>query len=206
MKRTVITQNEPRGYLVMPYEGLDTGYRSDILERIRERMMFCLQKHSQVLAVMLVIRFPGCLVAEQNNACFQYFIEEYRRILNFHDYDPHYIWVAEQNQAQNHHYHLLLFLDGNKIRYFSVPPLEANSVWSRALLRFYGYTGSIDGLIHVGEVSENQFSWHGYMIRRDNPDMQEHALTHFSYFAKLHSKICFANRVRVFGASQLRGC
>lgn len=205
MNNTIILPTDPRGYQVIPYEGLDAGYRVDILERIRERMFFSLQQHSQVLAVMLVIRFPDCLIAQQNNACFQYFIEEYRRILNIHDYDPHYVWVAEQNQSQNHHYHLLLFLNGNKIRYFSLPPLEANTVWGRALFRFYGYTGAIEGLIHVGEIMQNQFTYHGYMIPRNNPDMQEQALTHFSYYAKCHSKINFANKVRVFGASQLKG-
>lgn len=201
---TIITPSDPKGYLVLPYEGSDSGYRSDILDRIRERMMYSLQEHSQILAVMLVIRFPECLTTEQNNNCFQYFIEEYRRILNTHEYDPHYIWVAERNVAYNHHYHLLLFLNGNKIRFFKLPPMEANTVWSRALYRFYGYTGSVQGLIHVGESSLNSFTCHGYLIHRNNPDMQEFALKHFSYYAKLHSKICFPDKVRVFGASQLR--
>lgn len=205
MNNKTIQSIDPKGYFVIPYEGLDAGYRVDILERIRERMMYSLQQHSQVLAVMLVIRFPECLTAEQNNACFQYFIEEYRRVLNAYEYDPHYIWVAEQNLSPNHHYHLLLFLNGNKIRYFRLPPLDAQTVWSRALYRFYGYTGSVEGLIHVGETTQNQFSCHGYMIRRDNLDMQELALRHFSYYAKIHSKICFPNKVRVFGTSLLKG-
>lgn len=201
---TTITPANPNDYFVMPYKGLYAQYRTDILERIRERMNYSLQQHSQVLGVMLTVRFPQELNATPNNVCFQYFIEEYRRILFTHEYDPQYIWVAEQNESQNHHYHLLLFLNGNKIRYFSLPPLEANEIWYRALKHFYEYTGSVEGLIHVGEAVRNQVSSHGYMIPRNNPDMQELTLTHFSYFAKLYSKIDIGNRVRVFGASQLK--
>ena len=202
--KTIVNSNDPNGYLLLPYDGPDAGYRVSILDRIRERLDESLDQHSHVLAVMLAIRFPQALSAELNNHCFQYFIEEYRRILNAHGYDPHYIWVAEKDASMNHHYHLLLLLNGSRIRYFQTPPEEASAVWSRALSRFYGYGGSMKGLIHVGEVMQNQFSCHGYVIPRDNPDMQKFALEHFSYFAKVHSKICFPDKVRSFGASLLK--
>ena len=200
----IVNSNDPHGYSLLPYEGPEAGYRVDILERIQERLDLCLERHSQVLAVMMVIRFPQSLTIEQNNNCFQYFIEEYRRILNAHGYDPHYVWVAERDEAPSQHYHLLLLLNGNRIRSFQMPPTEASAVWGRALNRFYGYGGFVDGLIHVGKVMQYEHPRRSYLILRNDFDMQDAMMEHFSYFAKMHSKVCFANKARVFGASLMK--
>ena len=200
----IVNSDAPHGYPLLPYEGPEAGYRVDILERIQDRLDQSLERHSQVLAVMMAIRFPQSLIAEPNNNCFQYFIEEYRRILNAHSYDPHYVWVAEKDEAANQHYHLLLLLNGNRIRFFQMPPTEASAVWGRALNRFYGYNGSVDGLIHVGKVMQHEHLRRSYLILRNDFDTQDDMMEHFSYFAKMHSKACFTNKTRVFGASLMK--
>ena len=200
----ILNLNDPHGYSLLSCEGAESGYRSDILGRIQDRLYQSLERHSQVLAVMMVIRFPQSLIAESNNNCFQYFIEEYRRILNAHGYDPHYVWVVEKDEAANQHYHLLLLLNGNRIRSFQTPPAEASAVWGRALNRFYGYNGSADGLIHVGKVMQHEHLRRSYLILRNDFDTQDAMMEHFSYFAKMHSKVCFTNKTRVFGASLMK--
>jgi len=200
-----ITNQHPWQYNLLPYNGINPGYRTEILDRIAERLIESLQLHSQVLTVPLVIRFPTAIIASPDNNCFQYFIEEYRRCLRDHGFDPHYVWVTEKSQSLNQHYHLILMLNGNKIRYFSTPPVEALHLWGKALQRYYGYNGSPDGLIHVC-CTDNQsvFPEYGCIIHRGDIEALQRIQTIYSYYAKVNTKGFTENRVREFGASLLK--
>ena len=152
----------------------------------------------------MVIRFPEEVLSTPDNSCFQYFIEEYRRRLNNHGLGPHYVWVTEQNMSYNRHYHLIWFFNGNKIRYFQIPPREALLYWGLALKRFYNYDGGVDGLIQVGEVEQHGYTRCGYVIHRDDWPLYRQVLKHYSYYAKVNTKGNTADRVREFGASIIR--
>ena len=197
--------NDPSGYYqLQKYLGPNPGYRKEILDRIKERLDFSLSCHSQVMTVPMVIRFPEELQSTPDNNCFQYFIEEYRRRLCNHGLSPHYVWVTEQNLSCNRHYHLIWFLNGNKIRYFQIPPHEALLYWGMALKRFYNYDGCVDGLIQVCEVTQNGHTRCGYMIHRENDDLYKSILRHYSYYAKINTKGVTPDRIREFGASIIR--
>lgn len=200
-----IVFNDPTGYYqLQEYQGPNPGYRKDILDRIKERLDHSLFNHSQVMTVPMVIRFPKGLKTTPDNNCFQYFIEEYRRFFNKQGLSPHYVWVTEQNLSSNRHYHLIWFFNGNKIRYFQVPPRQAQLYWGMALKRFYNYDGYIEGLIHVQEVIQDGYSRCGYLIHHSDDDLYKQILIHYSYYAKVNTKGTTPDRVREFGASCIR--
>ena len=206
MKSTpkTITSNNPCGYNVLPYEGPEAGYITVLLNAISDRILDGLQSTSQILTVSLIVRYPQSIQATPDNRCFGYFIDEYRRSLNANRKCLlHYAWCVEQHCAENPHYHLILILDGNIMRYFATPPFEANAIWGRALRCFYGYEGSANGLIHVNEGGFDQIVMnHGYLIHRGNDDLIRHVLEVYSYVAKIRTKLD-QYRVRSFGYSKM---
>ena len=203
MRHNILLNDTTGYYRLQEYIGPNPGYRKEILDRIKERLDFTLACHSQVMTVPMVIRFPEGLQSTPDNNCFQYFIEEYRRRLSKHGFGPHYVWVTEQNLSCNRHYHLIWFLNGNKIRYFQIPPHEALLYWGMALKRFYNYDGSPDGLIQVCTVEQNGLRC-GYIIRRHDDKLYNTILQHYSYYAKVNTKGSTPDRIREFGASIIR--
>lgn len=174
-----------------------------ILKKIDERMNALYSKTSQILFVRLEIRFPQNLITNSDNRCFQYFINEYRRYLS-DKYANDYIWVKEQNNSHNPHFHLLLMLDGNRIRYYRNCS-KATTIWARALKTFYEVNINAKGLIQVcgythGGVKMNN----GINVHRENLALRSEIFRICSYLAKTYTKeqITFG---RGFGASVLRG-
>ena len=201
-----ITSDNPCGYNVLPYDGPGAGYITALLKAISDRIHDGLCRTSQILTVPLIVRYPQSIHATPDNRCFGYFIDEYRRRLNADEKRLiHYAWCVEQHLSDNPHYHLILILDGNIMRYFATPPFEANAIWGRALHCFYGYDGSSHGLIQVNEGGFDQIAMnHGYLIHRENNDLIQHVLEVCSYTAKVRTKLD-AFRVRSFGYSKLAG-
>ena len=216
----IIMPTETDSYNLLDYEGINAGYRADIIDAITQRMDDALKHHSQILTVPLVIRYPESIQAAisthweqdrqkgkhyRSNPCFNYFLEVYRKAMNAHEKRLlHYIWVMEKKCSINPHYHLILILNGNLMRYFAIPPFEVTKIWKRALSCFHGYIGTGAGLIHVSTGSYNDMAMkHGYLIHRDNADMLHYVLQHYSYFAKVNTKLSDPH-VRCFGASTLK--
>ena len=180
-------------------------YYNDILQKIIERLDAALSVHSQVLQVMLTVRFPSSIQPSDDNSCFQYFVEVYRRSLMSQGYDPSYVWTRERTPvADRHHYHLVLFLDGNKVRYMA-DLREANRYWQHALEIGYGYRGSADGLIHLHNAAFNGVNMNnGICLHRNNHALRDECIRRAAYIAKTYSKAPDSPyRTRSYGCSQL---
>ena len=216
----IVMPADPDHYSLLDYDGMNAGYRADILDAISQRIEDGLTHHSQILTVPLVIRYPASVWAEisthwegtrepgrhyRSNPCFNYFLEVYRKAMNAHGRRLlHYVWVMERKFSANPHYHLILILNGNLMRYFAIPPFEATEIWRRSLACFHGYIGTAVGLIHVSSGSYNDMTMkHGYLIHQGDTEMLNHVLRHYSYFAKVNTKPEVPH-VRCFGASKLR--
>ena len=186
-------------------DSLTKTYYNDILQKLIERLEASLKAHSQVLQVMLTVRFPSVIEPSDDNSCFQYFVEEYRRSLMLQRYDPHYVWARERtNETARHHYHLVIFLNGNRIRYIA-DLSEANKYWQRALLKFYNYSGSASGLIHQSNAGFNGINMNnGICVHRNNQALQQECISRAAYLAKTYSKEQDSPyRARGYGCSQL---
>jgi len=203
--RKIIYSSE--SYPVLQYDGPNAGYHEEILNVIWDRFHYQLQKHSQILMLNLVVRYPQNLngIVESDNSPLQYFIEEFKRKLQNHGFDPAYIWVREQSASHMPpHWHVILILDANKIRYFDNLS-ECNHYWSLALQKYYNYYGDTTGLIHQCYANINSRVWNkGVVIHRDNKAVLGECLKICSYLAKINSKQNTPPGVRKFGASQIK--
>ena len=202
-RKRIINGNQYGGYPLLEYDGVNPGYYQTILDKMIKRLAFMLERHSQVLAVRLVVRFPVEVTANADNGCFQYFMEEYRRYLKLKDFDPQYVWVREQASSHNPHYHVLLLLNGNKIRYYRYPA-RANEIWSGALFKYYGQDCRCNGLIEVCSAGYDGIAMnHGIRLSRDNEALTQEAYRICSYLAKANTKGNTPKNIREFGASML---
>ena len=139
----IIMPTETDSYNLLDYDGINAGYRADIIDAITQRMDDALKHHSQILTVPLVIRYPESIQAAisthweqdrqkgkhyRSNPCFNYFLEVYRKLMNAKEKRLlHYVWVMEKKFSVNPHYHLILILNGNLMRYFAIPPFTTRS-------------------------------------------------------------------------------
>ena len=96
-----------------------------------------------------------------------------------------YAWAREQERAKKQHYHVVLFLDGNKIQH----PKKLNSIIKEMWLPH----GNVP-------VVKNPF----YYIDKDDNDTRLEAIWRISYIAKIRGKGCRDPQANDYGASRLR--
>jgi len=187
------------GYQLYQGKKAEEGFSEEILSTLISMITSSLERHSQVLMVCLQFNFPAEIEVEGiNNDCFQSFIESYKRSLVHQGLDPEYLWVRENGLLNNRcHYHLLLLMDGNKIRYFA-NPFEVKKYWQRALQKYFTYDKNI-APVHIQTLPQLQ---RGIMIKRSDPTAINLAVELGSYLAKIASKNNIGKYVRVFSSSQ----
>ncbi len=177
------------------------GFSTEILNVIINMVEASLQRHSQVLMVVLQFNFPAGLDVEGiGNDCFQSFVEAYKRRLTQQGLDPEYLWVRETGEINNRsHYHLLLLLDGNMIRYFG-DPFDVRRYWLRALQQHFAYEREIAPL-HVQTLPQMK---RGVQVRRDDPSSMEQAVNIASYLAKIATKGACGKFTRTYSSSRFQ--
>jgi len=138
------------------------------------------------------------MIIPEDNSCFQYFIENYRRYLSRHGFDPYYLWVRERDQAAHHHYHCYLLLNGNNIRNVRNVS-KADELWSAAC----GLPGIVKGLIHICEFEVNGYIYNARMIHRDDRACVAECFEIIAYLAKVTTKGSASRYIREFACSRL---
>lgn len=206
------------GLPLSPTSKGDEGFYQDILDAIKTQMNKSLEQHSQVLFMLFTFSFPANSHTNPldnivlpdaeiplGNDVFVYFLNQYKRRMNNYGFDMHYVWIREQTDTCNHcHYHLALWLDANKIRYFGSLE-EINAYWSQALARFKIIASGANtaGLIDRGRYEqEGKIEYWGQIVHRGNPEEFADVFQRASYLAKAYSKDGFRPyRTRVWGSS-----
>ena len=183
---TIQTYPLPEGYNL-------TDYKINILQKLIDRLTFAFSKTSQILFVRLDIRQPQIVESDGSNTCFQWFWEEYMRKLR--EYVLGFVWTREQHNSHNCHWHTIIFFDQNKMRYFGYP-FTANSLWAKAIEKFYKIDAPKLGLIESAPLIRN-----GLVVHRDNELLQDEALRIAAYIAKKKTKGEAPYHVREFGVS-----
>jgi hypothetical protein len=99
--------------------------RADILNSGIGQLLAMLSFHSRVLTIRVDLHMREY---EASNLRISKFIRKLRKWLksNYKMQRLGYLWVREQERAKSQHYHLILYMDGNKIRY----PAKVNK-WIR---------------------------------------------------------------------------
>jgi len=95
-------------------------------------------KHSKVIAVNLIIRFPRRAMVTLDDNCFLHFLEEYKQHLLKSGVDLQYMWMREQESPyKQHYYNLLMFIDLDKSQYSACNFYNCDYYWARALQKYY---------------------------------------------------------------------
>lgn len=159
-----------------------SGCYTDILRSIIEQMLAMRALYGRVLLVALELHHSQF---GEKNEMVSAFIKSTRAHVQSRYQTPHlgFVWVREAEKAKGQHYHLILMVDGDKVR----NPLGANGL-SNALKDIWQRKG---GTIHHS----------GYHFIDDDQSFNE-AFEHASYLAKARGKGYRADGVRDFGASQ----
>lgn len=196
----------------------DEGFFQDILDAIRRNMDKSLERHSQVLFMLFTFSYPSNDHANpldnitlpgaelpRGNEVFSYFLNQYIRRLDTAGYDPRYLWCREQTEGCDHcHYHLALWLNGNKIQCFGDME-QIDGYWSQALAHFRIVAHGADtaGLIDRGRYEENgRIQYYGLTVHRGNQQEYAEVFQRASYVAKVASKSACPMRTRSWGCSE----
>lgn len=182
--------------------GRTYSHRREIYNKIQDLLSFYTNKHSKALIIRFDIRYPKSYQEECINAhisdCIGYIIVKYKR----YGLDPYYLWVREQHHSEHPHYHVVLFLDGQKMRNYSHVFDTVEEIWARVL------GCDVRGCIHHCTDPEDIDS-NGFMFRRCDGEhlytsRRQQVLDRLSYLSKSFSKADENDGMRNFGCSRFR--
>ncbi|HMT93462.1 inovirus-type Gp2 protein [uncultured Thiothrix sp.] len=161
------------------------GVFSKIMHRLTEELSTCLDLWGRVFALRFDLHHKD--IYRENNRWVSQFFKNLKRRLE-REYSMAtigYLWVREQEKAKAQHYHVVLFLDGNKIRHSSKINLMLSDTWK-----------AVNPSNHVA-IPEKPF----YFI--DDEATLTHAIERISYLAKVRGKGYRGKQVKDFYGSSL---
>ena len=166
-----------------PVQAKPSGWMPRSMKALGDRFCDTLEHHSQVLIVRFDLHVPQ--YTEDNAqisefmAKLSYWIKSHYKGVN----EVRYVWVREHEKAKQQHYHIVLMLNGNKIRNPHYIHEKGKELWSS--LRGTGY--------HISK--------HHHFHRDDHDSICE-AFYHISYLAKARGKGYKPHHTKNYGASR----
>ena len=168
------------------------------LEALIENMK---NHHSKVLFIRFDVRYPEHTAFPSDNILFSTFMAAFIKHLERNGLDPAYLWVREQNQAANQHYHCILLLNGHKIQNYYPVLQKADALWSNML------GVPCQGLVHFCDTRpDGSRQKNGLMIRRDKHSqegLEDQCFQWGSYLAKTATKDDNLYNTRSVGNSRI---
>ncbi len=182
------------------------SYKEEILSPLGTILQIYIEEHSKTLAVRFDLHYTqGYPLIESNkhiSETIAYISKKYKR----QGLDPKYFWVMEQHQSSHPHYHVVLFLDGQKVRSYAHVFHNVEQAWARAL-----QIEDASGLVHHCNVDCNgsvDMNRNGLEIRRCDDEVTRQAqlqavYKQISYLAKENDKSNTKDGLRNFGMSRI---
>lgn len=149
-----------------------------------------IRRHNKIFFIRFDLTFNANIDYPSENQLISRFMEALTLHCKRRELDPLYLWVREQARSSNHHYHVLLLLNGNKIQNPYGIFNKATELWGMCL------NTDAAGLVHYGT---------DIMIRRNGNDFDHtynEALNLAGYLAKSYSKGEAPKGVREMGKSR----
>lgn len=170
----------------------------EVLDKTLEMMRYMVEAHSKVMFIRLDVRYPGGYPVQSDNRVFIDFLENFMQNLRRQGLDPQRIWAREQEDASNPHYHICLFVNGNKVQSIYGIRAVAERLWALAL----GISSAAGLIWDCTEDSHGNPQQNGIRIDRNAPDFPQVFQDCYywaSYLAKTRGKEETPHRVRCFG-------
>ena len=144
------------------------GVYFEIVKRAIEQLDIALKIHTRVLVYRFDLHptyFTG------NNKLLSKFIKRIKQWIyrKYQIENIGYVWAREQERSKKQHYHLAIFLDGNKIQHPGLVRKKIKEMWTP-----YGHM----------PVIEKPF----YFIAKDNQEARLKAIYRISYLGKIRGK------------------
>lgn len=179
-------------------------YREEMITPLGQLLSYYVEKHTKVITVRFDLHFPQDYPRMLNNSAISetiaYVVKKYKR----QGLDPMYFWAMEQHQSPHQHYHVVLFLDAQKVRSYSHVFHNVESAWGRAL------EADVRGCVHHCNTVQGKVDMerNGLQIRRcDGSEAMQQQMqavyNQISYVAKEDTKAPSKDGLRNFGMSQI---
>ncbi|MBU1387741.1 MAG: inovirus Gp2 family protein [Proteobacteria bacterium] len=189
----------------------NNGFYINILDSLQRLFNTMFYRHSQVFVIRLDLTYPTGIQYPHDNVLFSRFIEaltlyckrirKSKRTGNLvGDYDPMYLWTREDSGTGQHHFHILLLLNGNKIQNGRGISEKAKELWNGCL------GVHAEGLVHLCMPGGAYDQYGGVKLVRgsiDFPELFENVFKWTSYLAKVYSKGNGPKHVKEYGMSRL---
>ena len=168
---------------IWPVQAKPNGWMPNIMKVLAERLCDALTQHSKVLAVRFDLHVAQ--YTEDNALVSQFMAKQDRWIMRRYPgvKEVRYVWVREQEKAKQQHYHVVLILNGNKIRNPYYIHEKGKEIWSS--LRGTSY--------HISKH---------HHFHRDDHDSACEAFYHISYLAKARGKGYKPHHTKNYGSSR----
>ncbi len=180
-------------------------YQQTMLAQLTNLLYHYTHKHSKALVVRFDVHFPSGYPATADNYhisdALAYLMKKYKR----QGLDPKYFWVREQDSSVHHHYHVVLFLDGQKVCSYKHVFQNMEEIWGRIL------DYDVNGCIHhcnKNHDGSTDMGRNGLQIRRcDGQEIMHQQMqavyNQISYLAKMDTKVFNNNGIRNFAMSRI---
>lgn len=175
------------------------GCRTDILDETHALMSHSLARHGKVFCSTFGLNYPEGYPVPEDNRHISTFMSTFNKNLKRNKLDPISGWVREQKGKDRHHYHVIVFCDGNKIQFPHRINELAKEHWGRTI-------GSDNNGIVIHTNKKNKDLKCSHRLRKSSPDFQkavDDCFYHLSYFAKTNSKGEAPHRIREYGFSRI---
>lgn len=161
------------------------GCYCSILDNGIKQLIAMINRHSKVLVMRLDVHISERTKLNTNIGLFMDYLKRFIR-RTYNSKDVGFIWVRETEKAKKQHYHLCIYLDGNKIR-TSFKIIE----WAERYLRAKKMTSY---------RPKNTFT----MVYRGDKHSIDKAIYRMSYLAKIRGKGQVEKHVKNFSSSRLK--
>lgn len=129
MKRTLWKQENYKEYPVMVNQEQKQYCDKRILEKIEDQFNYAEQGKSKVFFMRYDARFPQDDCEHADNHSFRSFQANFMKNLSRKGLKPQYVAVREQSREKHQHYHVCLWLDGNKTQSIHNHIQTAERLW-----------------------------------------------------------------------------
>ena len=162
-----------------------------ILGRIERQFDYAEATKSKNLFMRLDFHFPLEMDVPQDNEHFKHFASAFKKNLSRQGLKPQYVAVREQDESVHQHYHMALFLDGQKTRSCHNHLQTAERLWAHELGIQTDDAGAL-GLVHHCDKDKDGNPLKNGMMMDPNKDdyetVRDRCFQRASYLAKESQK------------------
>ncbi len=180
-----------------------SGIHGEIMNAIHTLLEDMLNQRSKIFYLRFDLHFPAEIQYPPDNTIIESFMSHFMKSLYRQNIHSLYIWVREQKMSINHHYHVCLFLDGQKVQHKENILKLAQSLWTSKLNLPLDEN---NGLVHYCDKNlDGSYVDNGIKINRNSPDFiynRNRVIFSASYLAKTYSKNFVNPGVRQFSCSR----